>query len=216
MESKYGYTYLHPSLLWKSVEDDCSSTHTFILGWGSSRSHASAGCSVTNRLVMSSWNGGSDEMMGHQINQCLFFSVGRPYLPLDHGVVLRDAEQVDEPWLEWGGWLVMSTSFHCAWDLLFDSCPTCCQARVFFPASAGKRWRWTPQGFTFLAFMCHGLLQSGHGLLYFWSWFPFDTLSSKVFLFMRTCLFPIWMFPGLEKSRTMLCFLRNGVPKMVS
>ena len=47
--------------------------------------------------MMSSWNGGSDEMMGHQINQCLFFSVGRPYLPLDHGVVLGDAEQVDEP-----------------------------------------------------------------------------------------------------------------------
>ena len=35
-------------------------------------------------------------------------------------------------------------------------------------------------------------------------------------LFMRTCSFPIQMFPGFEKSRTMLCFLRDGVPKIVS
>ena len=46
---------------------------------------------------MSSWNGGSDEMVGHQRDQCPFFFVNKPYPPPDHGVVLGDAEPVSEP-----------------------------------------------------------------------------------------------------------------------
>ena len=73
MESKYGYIYLHPPLLWNSVEDDCLSAHMFISGWGSSGLHTSARCSITNGLVMSSWNRGSNERVGHWRDQCLFF-----------------------------------------------------------------------------------------------------------------------------------------------